>query len=167
MMMLNGHDKITVQCDMPLLTAVSMGASPEQRAATLAAFDYWNDATGKTLFVDIGADHGLEMSDATAGKFLTVRFEEFEGTANARAYYRTALNGCLVNVRIVVNPSGLDDTKLLETVLRHEIGHALGLRDQRIDNSRLMYYSIDRTRQHPIDATDVEIEQVQRLYGGE
>ncbi len=58
----------------------------------------------------------------------------------------------------------MDDVDKLQTVIRHEVGHALGLNDS-ADFTALMSYKMESTMQHPVDANEKEIKAIRILYG--
>ncbi|NIU03746.1 MAG: hypothetical protein GWN29_04815 [Gammaproteobacteria bacterium] len=90
-------------------------ASPAVRAALERAIAYWHWEMGREVFrLDPVASVVVEQRDLRA----------------AGRAYTTTREGCLRKARVIIShDSAVRYPEVLESVMRHELGHVLGLRD--------------------------------------
>lgn len=169
---LNNNSKPIKQCLLPIAFAIS-DESPELLKSTLrAGIQYWNDALRYDIFLDFG-DTGFVMDSPESGGLLMIGVVSELSKSNYYIRTRTytcgktefAYNrdGCIIRAKIKINSLCADDFNKVQTIVRHEAGHVLGLSDS-IDFTALMSSKIERTMQHPVDANEKEIAAVRKLY---
>jgi predicted Zn-dependent protease len=139
-----------------------------------SGFQHWNDIFVNEIFVNVDETHNAVewnpscMVNVTVEKhsMMPDRWDELNRRWVRMAGFITkkTRNGCVTNAQIVV--SDLYDSRpdMLQTVVRHEIGHMFALRDT-IDYMSLMYRFVLQDMQHPIDVSDEEIKALKCLYG--
>jgi len=162
--------RVEHQCTPPALVGVSPEFSIEQRDAIQRAVEYWNYAIGAHVLASLG-DVPFTSPAAETGGFVLVYLSDGEyafrrgvpvnGVARMHIHKKT---GCIVISSIEMARAALDDIGMFETMIRHELGHVLGLRDTYLDTSRLMNHRIDTSRQHPMDARQSEIDALRKIY---
>jgi predicted Zn-dependent protease len=129
-------------------------------------FEYWNSVLGKTAFL---ATPGLELEPGETGTswIILVGVEsEYRKTSCAFTSLQWhTYNSCIFETWVKINPKCLDRKEAwLESLIRHEAGHALGLRHSD-ELFELMYPTLQDSLQHPVDASEGEIRAVRKLYG--
>lgn len=137
-----------------------------------ASFDYWNRVVGKRVWIDGGSSEGIDPADG----YVIVRFVDHirskaGDSADLRVAGRTTYawkpDGCMAKTVIHI---ARDETEgysapWVETYIRHEIGHALGL-DHNDDPDGLMWPEVAGYGLEPVGVTPDEREQVRDLYDG-
>jgi len=156
------------QCELPRFIVASRDMGPEAANLLCKAGDYWNQALGKRVFMCLGMQSNeiIEMIQTVVIQTHWADQAEFSSGHVAANYagYVDMRNGCLLHAVIRVGDSYIGDWEVVETLLRHELGHALGLTDS-ITFGRLMLGGLDDQQQHPQDAAPEEIEALKELYG--
>lgn len=148
----------------------SSDLDPAQLEQVHAAFDYWNKALGKKVWIDGGVLEGAEASEA----WTVVRFPgSLKPKSSNRTCGRTTFDvmpdGCMVKTVIRMSQACERDSTVaaFQGMVRHEIGHALGLYpyDDHSDDQRdLMYDVLPDYGDEPRKASAFELDAVKELY---
>lgn len=181
-------DMILKQCDLPVLVALSSNFPIAYAEDVKQAVEYWNDAVGEKMFVflenHITHDFYLEKTpavfapdspesfavllvDVLDDKYKKIVSEKTHGLYVVATY--TAPKdpkekiACTGIQRLFVKKDVIYNAHFFHTILRHELGHALGLGHTN-DTRLLMHYKssdqLDRARY----AQPCEIRAVRNLY---
>jgi hypothetical protein len=168
MILKNDNDMQVRQCSLPLIFAVTSETSNEMANQIKDGVLYWNDALGKETFL-YGGHVNFGINDPFGGGFLAVgivpdlpQYRNVYPCAITRM--NVATNGCVMRVLIKIRKSCTSDPDVLQTIVRHEVGHVLGLNNSS-DFTTLMSCRLEETMQHPVDATEEEVKAVKQLYG--
>lgn len=138
---------------------------PERQAEiTKEAFEYWNDILGFKMFYDVNLNKipREELSTVIVVRMVT----EEEDTADfcARTSYEYLLTGCMRQTEVLISHACLNvSAEVFETTMRHEAAHTIGLGHSDIFTD-LMYYDLEDTVQHPLDADQRDIDNILNLY---
>src|SRR3990167_300608 len=172
----NKAGAITKLCKPPDFYSVAINTPLDIKEIIHRAFNYWNQVTGKSLLVSAGDDlfhlvpEDGDMFDREAGRvFLVGVYNDvgsFPPNSEAIGLLRTSKEGCTNSGVILINPFYLLDnrnTEELESCLRHEAGHILGLAHNPVFTD-LMALHLEPTLQHPVDASDEEIHLLREWY---
>jgi len=158
-------DKIVRQCSLPVFIASDQNLTALRADMVGSAATHWNHSVGMDLFMDLGILDwaSREPNDA----FILVSVEEtveMKDKLCGITRFGWDQKGCMHFVSIHVNPKCLKKgNEIFETIVRHELGHVLGL--THVDDfTKLMNHSIEETLQHPVDVSQEEIERVKNLY---
>ena len=74
---------------------------------------------------------------------------------------------CINQVTIYINETSYGlDINMFETIIRHELGHALGLEDTSEFND-LMFHTLDSLKKHPATLSNDELKKVKNIYNKE
>jgi len=147
--------------------------------------DYWNSILGYEIFLYAG-DVGTMLSKMAGDRKLTaedysvdskylkgvlaIGLVDHIGNRSKSKCGRlrgrfNSTSKCATKNSIIISRSceGWEDVDSFETIVRHEMGHLLGLGDS-ADFTALMSRNIEPTMQHPVDANNIEIKAVRQLY---
>lgn len=94
----------------------------EARTVARAAMADWNHALGRTAFAEGTGDSALETS--AIGDGSAPAYTDIQSTGGAAVAFKITVN---TSHRFSTSPDGESGAYDLETVLVHELGHALGL----------------------------------------
>lgn len=166
------NNNVVRKCSPPILFGVAFNTHKVFRKPIRDAFQYWNTVTGKDLFFDLGVVP-WEINDPLTNGFIPVDVMSIDDpwlsqhlkVRSCGALLRSPPNrtGCVGLAKIVAVAECVDSLEKLNTILRHEIGHLLGLKDTP-DFTKLMSVRVENTLQHPVDASKEEIDAVIKLY---
>lgn len=153
------------QCDLPQFVGASPSVPPRLRPMVRDSFLYWNEAVGKRFFVYTD-DVDWEFDDKKYGGVIVVSVDpSYKRSSAANTNIRWLGNGCMKDSFITVNPKSVDmTTDAFQTLMRHEVGHLLGLRHRDLF-TELMSPTTDTTFWKPQNASEEEIRLVRELYG--
>lgn len=159
-------DKFVRQCDTPVFVASDKNLTVLRAELVTNAVTHWNQSVGMDLFMDLGV---LDWADSNAPNdaFILISLDETDEMKDKLCgitRFKWDERGCMRTVSIHINPKCLKKgNEIFETIVRHELGHVLGL--THVDDfTKLMNYSIEETLQHPVDVSQEEIERVKNLY---
>jgi len=126
---------------------------------------YWNDALDYQVFIWAGETPFTRENDLF-GALTLIYYEDPKGMGNMLG--QTALMvgecGCLVLSQIRVSADLLETPPVLGTVVRHELGHLLGLADVPDDDGQLMFEAMGGGI-HPRGASTSELIAVRKNLG--
>lgn len=132
-----------------------------------ASWNYWNASTGQSLFYDGGAvdtepAESIVKIQVQPGK-MYYKGKEVCGKTD---YLVRLPDGCITCQVIVLSGYCLNHSSAagIETVIRHELGHALGFVHAESANG-LMYEETALYRSEPKDLSEEELMDVLSVYG--
>ena len=148
---------------IPQLYSTHPELTPDARQATINAFDYFNKILGRRAFIHVG-DLDYRRGDAEAGAFITVSVREInKNGASTNVKYREE---CITKADVEINSPSLNLTQdEIESIVRHEVGHILGMQHNP-DLDSLMYRYVDMSLfgKHPKDLMDKEVKALRDYY---
>jgi len=176
----NRNDKVVRVCEFPIYYVLKNVSDENIKSVTNGA-DYWNGILGKSKFVYKGKYTKTKVSSFV--RFLVI--EQFDKLPNrdedddededesicGLAYANSSSSGCVEKPNIDLKSKCMKNSLEAETLVRHELGHIIGLDDS--DNPmHLMYFEVLFERESfmitpenlPVNATESEIDKVRELY---
>lgn len=164
----NGETNTVRQCTRPVPYTISKRVPKNVRLAIDDAIDYWNVIYGDRLFLNMG---DLDLTLESDNRFMVVLFDVSDNRPEDKDvahtdYSKYPIDGCAgANVRIYSSAlEGLSSASL-ETAIRHEIGHVLGLgHSDTIFDMGLMSPTLVRDLSEPVDLIEVELDAFNVIY---
>ncbi len=86
-----------------------------------------------------------------------------DGKVSSRELLVSNSRKCIVGAKIYIRDRYFEDTNVLQTIIRKELGYTMGL-DSSPDFTNLMSSNLDLTLQHPIDANEETINAIHSTY---
>jgi len=167
------NDKPVKQCSI-VMYAISAETPVEFHDVIVNGVEYWNEILDPQNMLVFAGPVEWSVDSPYLGGFLaigvvpTLERTYWHRSNNkqpcGRTYMKYSKDNCIARAKIKLNLECAEDMDEFETIVRHEIGHILGLSDN-VDFTSLMSHNIERTMQHPVDANDEEIKAVRALYG--
>jgi len=156
--------KIVKHCTVPILYSISYEVPFEYHSLIIDSFEHWNDFSGYNLFYYGGVSNYLPENPLTNGVVI-IGIDNFDGNSLAITNLKYG-KGCINVVKVNIDEKFLNrnDLEILQTVVRHEAGHVLGLNHSNVFTD-LMWKYVGNDRQHPVDVSDREIEILKKIYG--
>jgi len=158
--------KIKHLCNAPIFYAYDNTVDPSHMRAIEDGMDYWNVVLGTRMFLYGGTDISAKNSSRDLLIFSEVK--DLKGHCGIAFIHSKGASGCTSSMNIVLDKDCMDPLRA-ETLVRHEVGHILGLANT--DNPEhlmminvLEHFKIGATE--PIEADDSEIEAIKELYDG-
>lgn len=164
------------QCSVPILFGFSKRTPEKIKSNALDAISYWNKEYGGELFFNMGDFDTKANVSGEYGAIViidTVPEEEYEKYFNkdkaiGRVLYSKypSKDGC-VRVHLVVKAKLLNDEFTetgVEGVIRHELGHVLGLGHNDYDSEGLMHGSANPKSNRLKDMSDLERKAFKLYY---
>ena len=134
-----------------LVVSPAPNVGPELRTATRKAIQFWNEYLGDTAFLYLGT--GWEVAQ--------IRIRHIELAVGTLAEWRMGAVSddaqCIIGGEIWVDSDVIwhYDADERESIMRHELGHILGL-PHNPDDGALMGAYVDTTADHPQTPDDTE-----------
>lgn len=146
----------------PVPFIISKDVPKSHRAAIKRSFLYWNEVLGRKVYFSMGELDYASNEPAIFG--LVIINASYRDGGYAETLLKWNKKSCIKSARIFIKPHSFNkDINVFETIMRHEAGHALGIRHSDIFTD-LMWHKLEKTQQHPVDASDREIEVIRFLY---
>jgi hypothetical protein len=132
-------------------------------AAGIRSIIYWNEALGCNVFL-IGMKPDPDIIVTDNPRVPQIAFTD--GRVGFIAKYFNKKTKCVRNAIIFVSHEYVlkHDVYRIETIFRHELGHALGLPDIPVQPYPSLMGPIIEGPYHPVDATEEDIEILRRLH---
>ena len=145
------------QCLLPVPVGIVEGTPEPLANAIRDAMKYWNSVDSRKYFISLGEVPWGASNPMTNG-FVPVQVVPTDslwnlgiGTCgNAQLIIKQA-SGCISRAKILIADRCTGPIEHFETIVRHELGHVLGLKDS-VDFTSLMSHAVEPTMQHPVDA---------------
>lgn len=147
-------------CNSHILVVIDPEIPDTQAVIIRDAASYWNETVGHTIF--LGPDTIIGSDDRSAVLIRTAETSKHSVAGVTTEYY--AAKGCIISAGVRIRPNILNgDHDIFESVIRHELGHVLGLGHSDIFTD-LMAPSVETSNGQPIDASDRECAAARSLY---
>jgi hypothetical protein len=128
------------------------------------AIGYWNISLVKVLLINI--QRLMLATDRSSIIFLTMPEDiaQVNKSAAAVTFVKWIQPNCIEHVTIYIKETTYNlENNVFESIIRHEIGHAMGLQDTN-NFEDLMFHTADNLKKHPSDLSEEEINYLKRLY---
>ena len=132
-----------------------------------SSIEYWNLSLVKRLLINI--QRLVDESSNPTIIILTMPKDlaKINKQPAAVTFIKYMEPNCINQVTIYINETSYGlDIKMFESVVRHELGHALGLEDSS-DFNNLMFHTIDPLKKHPATLSNDELKKVKNIYNKE
>ena len=136
------------------------------------AIQYWNTVDSRKYFVSIGVQP-WGADDPMTGGFIPIQLVPAESLwdlglatcGNASMIVRNA-SGCIRRAKIKIADKCTGPIEVFETIVRHELGHVLGLKDNYLEwNAIMSAVAAEGMQEHPVEANHEERKALRELYG--
>lgn len=165
-------NKTRVHICRPVSVGVLPDITPKAHNAAYQAIEYWNRTLGCKVFQyeyknipDILV-YDRKRLPIEGPQLIDDIFAYLDKNAiGCIHYFKEAITGCLISAVIYMKRKNIDTNSIeyVETLYRHEFGHALGLPDLP-PNMKSLMSTISSKSKHPLDAEDNDIERLRLIY---
>jgi hypothetical protein len=139
-------------CHFPITVVLAQGFPRDAGFLVKHGFEYWNLLSQSRVFVFVGESSFNQRMRWDPGWVMVIINEYLPKHVHAQAHFTADAAGCVYPEYLEINSTLLQRPAELETMVRHEAGHFLGLADTS-DPASLMYGSLmGRTVEHPVPA---------------
>jgi len=154
------------QCYFPIYYAISFNTPEEYREPIKNGLRYWNLKLQHYIFYDDGVISWGPQNPRTdtilaIGMGSDEYFKKDKICALA-LYTYDKKSGCFLTSKILFKDRCMKSPDIINTLTRHEAGHLLGL--GHFPEGNVMYKSVITTKDHPVDASNAEVQAVWKLY---
>ncbi len=157
------------RCGLPVIYLINKDVPENVKTIIIRSFKYWDDLTEKNLFFYMGITN-WSSDDIRSGIIVVVDIKELktvEHEANGALAYTNliwyTISGCLSNGGITIYKSSLElSDDRLESIIKHEVGHILGLGHS--PHSRDLMHEVIRVFDRKKDLTEWELKAFKIYY---
>lgn len=174
--LLNKDSKPNIQCHLPVHYVIASDTPKQYHKPIRQGLNYWNKIINKNMFCEI-KDVDIKIKDAWTGQFNVIGVNidgkipiKIDGNACAFVARVDDKEGCYdKNIVMMIHTPCLDmDSNFLESTIRHEAGHVLGLKDSYNPKHIMFGTNIESPFGigHPKNANSDEIKIIKKVYNG-
>lgn len=147
------------------------GISDKANMAARAAADYWNNTLGCPVFIfeykqipDILV-WDKQRLPINIEQDIDNLFKKLPHAMGCIEYVAEKTTGCIASAVIYMRHSYIKkgSMEFIESLYRHELGHALGLQDEMLIKGELMS-PLSKKAHHPLEAKEQDIRRLRLMY---
>jgi predicted Zn-dependent protease len=157
-----------IQCSLPQMVIVASDIPIEHHISIQSAIDYWNTTLGSRVLIFAGTAE--EFTSKTEEHYPLIFISQWPDKRSEEPDdrgieipYTNEQDTCLIGNRISYFLKRIFGAAQLETIIRHELGHALGLAHNP-NKETLMYHEIEDNINETLDIEQREVCALKNIY---